>query len=255
MVAGFYRCGALRDPDTSPIDLGKMGAAAQSGKIHRALADRHRARIVDELRAEPDGIDAHELAERLGLHPNTIRWHLGILADAGIVASRPESRSTPGRPRIVYALLEDTDSGAEESYRLLATILTGALSQLEEGSARAEIAGSAWGRYLVDRPPPHMPLSDADATREVVRLLAEQGFRPDGASSEIRMHRCPYAEIAPGIVCAVHLGLISGALGELGSSLDVERLDPFVEPELCIARLRHRNEPAVAPPGADGAPS
>jgi len=57
------------------------------------------------------------------------------------------------------------------------------------------------------------------------------------------MHTCPFRELAQsgqGIVCAVHQGLISGALEELRSSLEVERLEPFVEPELCVARLGRR---------------
>ena len=127
-----------------------MDAGAAPGKIHRALADEHRTRIVDELQRAPHGLDAYELAERLGLHPNTIRWHLGILADAVIVSSRPEGRGKPGRPRILYTLSDDT--GDSESYHLLATILAGALDELEDGSARAEAAGRAWGRYLVKRP-------------------------------------------------------------------------------------------------------
>jgi predicted ArsR family transcriptional regulator len=55
------------------------------------------------------------------------------------------------------------------------------------------------------------------------------------------MHSCPFRELAetgPRIVCAVHRGLISGALEELGAALEVEQLDAFVEPELCIARSR-----------------
>jgi predicted ArsR family transcriptional regulator len=216
-----------------------MSTEATPGKIHRALADRQRTRIVDELRRAHAGLDAQQLAERLGLHPNTIRWHLGVLADASLIRSRPEGRSTPGRPRIVYTLSEETDTGDSESHRLLATILTGALSELDDGSTRAESAGRAWGRYLVRRQPGRR-LDDEEATREVVELLAQQGFRPESGEAEIRMHHCPYRELAPGVVCAVHLGLVDGALAELGSGLEVAGLDPFVEPELCIARLRAR---------------
>ena len=218
-----------------PTDVGEM----RSGKIHRALADKQRVRIVAELQRSPAGLDAQELAERLSLHPNTIRWHLGVLADAALVRSRPEGRSTPGRPRIVYSLSDRTDAGDSESHRLLATILTGALAEVTDGSDRAETAGRAWGRYLVRRPPGRS-LDEVKAIEEVVELLAQQGFRPEGDEQQIRMHHCPYRELASGIVCAVHLGLIDGALGELGNSLEVERLDPFVEPELCVARLRAR---------------
>ena len=55
------------------------------------------------------------------------------------------------------------------------------------------------------------------------------------------MRRCPFhdlAETSPDVVCAVHKGLIDGALAELGSDLAVEGLDVFVRPDLCVARLR-----------------
>jgi predicted ArsR family transcriptional regulator len=57
------------------------------------------------------------------------------------------------------------------------------------------------------------------------------------------MRRCPFHSLAeqhPEVVCAVHRGLISGALDELGSRLEVDGLDVFVEPDLCIAHLRAR---------------
>ena len=213
---------------------------ATPGKIHRALAEKHREQLVDELRRAPRGLDVQELAQRLELHHNTIRWHLGVLADAAIVDSRPESRGAPGRPRIVYTLRAGSDAADSRSYRLLATILAGALAELEDGSDRAEAAGRAWGRYLVERLPPQQRGDETAAVARVVDLLAEQGFRPETVGREIRMHHCPYREIAPGLVCSTHAGLIAGALSELGSRLELEGLDPFVEPELCIARLGHR---------------
>ena len=209
--------------------------------IHRALADPRRVRILDELRASPSGLDAHELAERLEIHPNTVRWHLAILADAGFVTSHTGPRARRGRPRTVYTLGEGAEARERENYRLLATILSGTMSRLDDGPARAVEAGRAWGRYLVRRPPPDVRLSDTEAIQEVVDLLAEHGFRPEASNEEIRMHTCPFRELAEthsAIVCAAHQGLISGALTELGNELEVERLDAFVEPELCIARLR-----------------
>ncbi|GIV00644.1 MAG: hypothetical protein KatS3mg014_2259 [Actinomycetota bacterium] len=45
------------------------------------------------------------------------------------------------------------------------------------------------------------------------------------------------AEEHPEIVCSVHLGLLEGALEALGVRAATE-LRPFLEPELCVARLR-----------------
>jgi predicted ArsR family transcriptional regulator len=57
------------------------------------------------------------------------------------------------------------------------------------------------------------------------------------------MRRCPFyalAEDSPQVICTLHQGIVEGALNEAGSEQTVERLDPFVEPGLCIAHLRRR---------------
>jgi predicted ArsR family transcriptional regulator len=209
---------------------------------HRALADERRERIVDELRGAEAGLDALELARRLGLHANTIRWHLGILADAGIVRSQPAARTTPGRPRIVYSLEPEPTEHAADEHRLLATVLTGALAGSTDGAERAEDAGREWGRYLIARDP-LARTTDDEAVGEVVQLLDGQGFEPESQGREIHMRRCPFhalAESQPEVVCAVHKGLMSGALSALGSELEVQGLDVFVRPDLCVARLGRR---------------
>ena len=210
---------------------------------HRALGDPRRARIVEELREAADGLDASELASRVGLHPNTVRWHLEILADAGIVVSAPAPRTSPGRPRILYSLAPEPVAHGTDEHRLLATVLTGALAGSDNGAARAEEAGEAWGRYLLAKDPLARRSNDDAAVEEVVELLEGQGFEPSIGDGEIHMARCPFhglAESQPEVVCAVHKGLITGALSALGSDLEVEQLDVFVRPDLCVARLGRR---------------
>ena len=208
---------------------------------HRALADERRAQLLEELRREPHGLDVQTLAHRVGLHQNTVRWHLGILSDAGFVTSRAAERVTPGRPRILYAAAPGVPEDGRDEYRLLATILTGTVAGDDDGPRHAEEAGRAWGRYLVERPAPLGRTTDEDAVEEVVELLDRQGFAPEPAEAGIGMRRCPFHDLAesnPDVVCAVHRGLIDGALEELGSGLEVEGLDVFVRPDLCVARLR-----------------
>lgn len=207
---------------------------------HRALADERRVRIVEALDRSRDGLDVQQLARLLGLHQNTVRWHLGILGDAGLVVSAASPRSAPGRPRILYRLAPAADAETGDEYRLLATILTGTMAGLADGSARAEQAGRAWGRYLVATPQPGTRPTEAQATGAVVELLDQQGFAPRVEDGEIHMHRCPFAELAtthPQIVCTLHRGLIDGALEELGTGLETAELEVFPRPDVCIARL------------------
>lgn len=211
--------------------------------MHRALADASRVRILEELGQGP--LDVPELAGRLGLHPNTIRSHLDILGRAGMVTSSPEKRSRPGRPRVVYEAVPGNQASTEGGYRLLAKILTSYLAGVSPDAAQAaEEAGAAWGRYLVERPPPFAKLSPQEATAKAVKLLADLGFSPETADAEgdrrILLHRCPFQEAVETnqeVVCSVHLGLLRGALQEMGAPIEATRLDPLVGPSLCVAHL------------------
>jgi predicted ArsR family transcriptional regulator len=205
---------------------------------HRALAEPSRARILETLTQADEPLDAGQLAERVGLHANTVRWHLGVLADAGLVTSRAEARTRPGRPRIVFRAEEEPEG--REDYRLLAAILAGSLAGTAEGVAAAERAGKAWGRFLVERPAPFTRVSADDAADRVVALLDEHGFEPERENGDILMHRCPFRDLAEehgDVVCSVHLGLLRGALAEIGAPVTANRLEPFVAPSLCRARL------------------
>jgi predicted ArsR family transcriptional regulator len=56
----------------------------------------------------------------------------------------------------------------------------------------------------------------------------------------VRLRHCPFREVAQkhtDIVCAIHLGLMQGALDELGAPMAATSLDPFVTPQMCIAHL------------------
>jgi predicted ArsR family transcriptional regulator len=241
------------------MTMGDMIERPSELALHRALAEAQRARILGELERGGD-LDAHELARRLGLHANTIRWHARILIEAGLLSSRAAARDTPGRPRTLYSLGANVDASAAESYRLLATILTGTLSELADGAQRAARAGYAWGRSLVQESATGQRTSAAEDTQTVITLLAQEGFRPEESAREIKMHHCPFGGLATSgsgglatsgsgeIACAVHRGLIAGALAELRSTLGLEQLDAFVAPDLCVARLGARRR--VRPPKA-----
>ncbi|HEY0696825.1 MAG TPA: hypothetical protein VGD43_03340, partial [Micromonospora sp.] len=107
--------------------------------------------------------------------------------------------------------------------------------------AEARSAGRQWGRYLVDRPAPFDRPDAGAVLTQVTAMFDRLGFRPEaGDGGEIRLHRCPFREIAerhPGVICALHLGLLEGALDELGGGPGASSLEPFVTPDLCVARL------------------
>jgi len=87
------------------------------------------------------------------------------------------------------------------------------------------------------------------AVKQVVEVLAELGFAPEPVgprSAEIRLRHCPFLDLVPEnseVICSLHLGLMQGAFELLDGPVNVDRLDAFVEPDLCVARLTPIGEP------------
>lgn len=196
-----------------------------------------RQAILDALRSEHEGLDTNQLAERVDLHPNTIRWHLGVLTDAGLVHAIPRRRHGRGRPSIVHRLTGEGTARGRDEYRLLATMLTEVVAADADGEAQAYEAGVRWGRHL----------QQADPGASVADLLDQEGFAAEQHGDTVEMRRCPFyalADSSPQVICTLHHGIIDGALSEAGSAERVDRLDAFVEPGLCIAHLSRAAEQA-----------
>jgi DNA-binding transcriptional ArsR family regulator len=58
-----------------------------------ALAQETRFSAFRLLAGEPDGLSSGEIATRLDVPQNTMSTHMGILARAGLVTSKRQSRS------------------------------------------------------------------------------------------------------------------------------------------------------------------
>lgn len=217
---------------------------AESTQVHRALADDSRVRLLRVLTGADRALSARELADEVNLHLTTVRSHLGVLIEAGLVESAREERPTRGRPRFLYRPTTGHEPPQDRGgYRLLAEVLTSHLAGTTPDPAeRAVTAGRSWGRYLVERPPPFVELTAEEARSRVMELFASLGFEPhlDEGGQRILCRRCPFLDLArrhPEVVCSIHLGLLQGALEALGSPLTADLLEPLVEPSLCVAHL------------------
>ncbi|MGL6278737.1 MAG: helix-turn-helix transcriptional regulator [Gaiella sp.] len=202
-------------------------------------SEPRRARILATLRAAPAGLDVAQLATEIELHPNTIRWHLGHLTDAGLVRSSALHLGRPGRPRIVFVATTGTVAPAE-SYRFLAEMLASTIAAAPDGPEQAERAGRSWGRYLLERPPPGARLTADEVGERLVELLDAHGFAPRREAGTIEMHRCPFHELVDtygDVVCGLHRGLLAGALDELDAGIGLVEFAPYPEPTFCRARL------------------
>lgn len=206
-----------------------------------------------------------DLASATGLHPNTVREHLGRLLEVDLVRREPEVRTVRGRPRMFYRATSGAEAVAspEASARFEAGVARMAFARAVIGgfaapepdtSARAKAAGVVVGRGLqadgmesakgVERE----DAERSDAERGVLALEAHLdtfGFDPQWDAEALTFHlwRCPFWEMAkerPDVVCAVHSGLAEGVLESAGGAMTVEQLTPFVGEHHCTLAVRRR---------------
>jgi predicted ArsR family transcriptional regulator len=224
---------------------------------HRALGHRSRIELLTRLRACVDGEDADTLAAATGLHVNTVRGHLRVLEEAGLVSSAPERRRRPGRPRLRFVAIEPPRQLDEGDYRSLAALLAETLADASSDPAASAVrTGERLGRTLADAParPTHEPSTatgmgtDEGAGPSTIRaaavaLLDRLGFAPrpvDGDPRRLELRRCPYLDVAREhreIVCSLHLGVLRGALAVRGADPDEVGLAPFATPSSCLVTL------------------
>ncbi|WP_170212922.1 helix-turn-helix transcriptional regulator [Catellatospora citrea] len=227
-----------------------------------ALAVASRRRVLEVLRQAGTPQDATALARATGLHPNTVRFHLKVLIDAGYLVQASAPRSGPGRPQAVYAVV--TPAAEAGGYALLAEMLAGQLDD-RDGSALAQRAGRRWlhrtapaaadaaaaptgpGRAAAGPATAGATATLDEAAVRATALFAELGFDPvrtpyDGAA-RIELHACPFLDVArrhPDVVCGVHLGLLRGTVDGLAPQAFDAELYPFVRPGVCAAEIRRR---------------
>lgn len=227
-----------------------MDSANQPGRDDPAYGlGPTRARVLALLQDAGEPMTAGTLGERLGLHANSIRFHLDALASDGLVVRHREERAGPGRPRMLYTAAGSARPAARRSYRLLAEVLTALLVEtLPDPAAAAERAGRILAGSLSTGDESAPRPREREALQTLVDTLDRIGFEsrvvdepPD--SLRLEVSHCPFLEVAEAhhdVVCSVHLGLIHGILDRAQAPVRAETLEPLVEPSRCIAHLARR---------------
>ena len=245
---------------TSPAPLSPTSDSS-SPSYHQVLASASRLAVLELLRSRAQPLGVGEVAQHVGLHQNTVRFHLDLLVESGYAIRRSEAPHGPGRPRVVYEATAATDG--ERNYRLLAEVLAQHIVTTSARPAEAAAnAGRTWAgmtqaqRHAAGATGP-APISAEAAITAVVRMLGDIGFAPEVSSdaTAINLRRCPFRELAennPEVVCGAHLGMIQGALAEMGAPVTATRLLPMVQPDLCIATLSRSDSAASHSPRAEG---
>jgi predicted ArsR family transcriptional regulator len=187
--------------------------------VLKALGDETRFSMYQELASSTHPLSATELADRLGIHANTVRLHLERLREAGLVDVEAVHRGTVGRPQHVYALASDAPSLGFDppSYTLLAGLLAALAERVGADGEEATAIGRKWGGEAGRR------TRSRSCTKALTAELERLGFDPvaeegDGEVSIAFLH-CPFRELAeayPELVCNLHRGICEGVVKSVG---------------------------------------
>jgi predicted ArsR family transcriptional regulator len=194
-------------------------------ELLKALGDNTRYAIYLELARAPSPLATAQIAESLGLHPNTVRPHLDRMREVGLLDVVTDAQGTVGRPQHRYSLATDAPALGFEppAFPVLARMLLRLAASAELATADAVDAGREQGATAADR------RRGGTCAEALTAELAALGFDPESVVDEhgatIAFTRCPFRELAetnPDLVCGLHRGLIEGFADQRGDARVLE---------------------------------
>jgi predicted ArsR family transcriptional regulator len=208
--------------------------------LFKTLGDNTRYAIYLELARASRPLTTSEIAESIGLHPNTVRPHLERMRDVGLVDVRVGGRGEIGRPQHRYSLATDSPSlGLEPPVMpVLARMVLAMAHRLGAGPGDAHAVGRDEGATRA------VPFESAPSSLEaIVSDLDRLGFDPvvadvddgDPDTAVVAFANCPFGDLAqqhPDLVCSLHHGLIAGFVAGMGDT-DVRDFCTIVDRTPC----------------------
>jgi len=189
--------------------------------LFKALGDDTRYAIYLELARAAAPRSTAEVADALGLHPNTVRPHLERMREVGLLEVAVDSRGTVGRPQHLYELAGGAPSlGLEPpAYPTLAGLLANVAAACAPAADEVAGVGRHHGRHAG-----RARAGRGDCVDAVMAEMADMGFDPvgerAGAVTTVAFTRCPFralAEAFPELVCELHRGVLEG-MAEAGGA-------------------------------------
>jgi predicted ArsR family transcriptional regulator len=231
-------------PGATPLQL-------PSQDVLRVLGDNTRYAIYLELARSPRPQVTAEIAETLGLHPNTVRPHLDRMREVGLLEVTTDARGEVGRPQHRYSLAPDAPSlGLEPpTMPMLARMVLSMARRLGANEDDAAAVGEAEGATRAAR-----YAAAPSALEALVADLDRLGFDPvvtgddvDAAEDEpvtavVAFANCPFADLArdhPDLVCALHRGLVAGFVAQMGDA-EVTEFCPLASRTPCRVAVTTR---------------
>ena len=195
----------------------------------KALGDNTRYAIYLELARAARPLGTAEIAEALGLHPNTVRPHLDRMREVGLLDVTTDGRGEVGRPQHRYSLAAEAPSlGLEPpTVPVLARMVLNMAERLQASSADASAVGETEGAGraagYADAP---VGAGGARRRSRPPRVRPGRGRErrpPTTPSWRSPTARSPtYAASHPDLVCGLHRGLVAGFVDTMGDAEVVE---------------------------------
>ena len=195
-----------------------------------------RARVLSLLQGATAPQSVSDIAEELGLHRNSARFHLDALVTAGYAERAVVTSGAQGRPPLLYAATQASPTLSSTHLLELTDVL---LSHVRDISPDAEAstrdAGRLWGARIA---PEDLPADEV--VDELTRHLAERGFGTEQDGDTLVFRRCPFRGTVGGmrmpLVCAIHQGFLDGYLE--GTDFEAGALE--IGPEICAVIVSAR---------------
>lgn len=169
------------------------------------------------------------MAAECELALSTVRDHLRVLEEEGLILGRTVHTGMRGRPPTTYEPVREA----------IASVFA------HERAVGAQERGERWRAVTdaADADPDDPSQAQLDVLYE---HLEDAGLEPavDEQSLGIGLAPCVYHDLLDSdkdLVCSVHARLVQDVLDQVDGPLTLERLDPFVTAHACHVQLTHDN--------------
>jgi predicted ArsR family transcriptional regulator len=239
----WYEC-VVNAADSIGRTLARLG---QLSSRHGSETDSSRQAILRNVQEATEPLSIDDICAVTKLHANTIRTHLDVLRAAGSVERVRENAEGRGRPKWLYYSTQTDDP-----YLKLSADLADALAEAS-GPGMASEAAKRW--RMADNVRQVQVATTDEAVAVAAGALSRLGFDVDVSpvGNAVFLGNCPYAALVHEhpIICDIHAQALEQVLAGTGQDVELESLDVFARPGVCVAHLRRKDvTPDWVVPGA-----
>lgn len=220
--------------------------------------EKRRDQTLTYLRSAAEPVTIADVADHLGTHRNTARFHLNGLVKDGLAETitTPNPTSGRGRPTAHYKATTGMDPTGPTDTHLLVDIALSGLKNHPDPTLAARQLGHQWATAQHTTPPATshdaQPAAPHDVATTVTHILDQHGFAPHAQQVsghpgmfDLTLNHCPFLPLLSkhaDVICPMHHGILQGTAQALNSHAVVENFTPFATPATCTARLHTPHE-------------